>query len=85
MSDLESRRAARRAAMPTVSAIVAELSAQFPSLKVIYACENGIVVGVKPCNENAFQIPPNYFPMWSPEKKEPAVSPTAKHAKGRGT
>jgi hypothetical protein len=70
VSDLESRRAARRAAMPTVSAIVAELSAQFPSLKVIYASENGIVVGVKPSDENSFQIPANYFPMWQPEAKK---------------
>jgi hypothetical protein len=70
MSDIEARRAARRAAMPTVSAFVAEMSAQFPGLKVIYACENGIVVGVKPSDENAFQIPANYFPTRQVEVKK---------------
>jgi hypothetical protein len=70
MSDLDPRRAARRAAMPTVSAIVAELSAQFPSLKVIYACENGIVVGRKPADTEVFEIPENYFPMRAMQTKE---------------
>jgi hypothetical protein len=70
VTDLDPRRAARRAAMPTVSAIVAELSAQFPSLKVIYACENGIVVGRKPADTEVFEIPENYFPMRAMQTKE---------------
>jgi hypothetical protein len=37
---------------------------------VIYACENGIVVGVKPSDENAFQIPANYFPTRQVEVKK---------------
>jgi hypothetical protein len=45
MSDLDAQRAARRAAMPTVSALLEEWSAMFPGTKVIYAVENGIRVG----------------------------------------
>ena len=58
MSDIESQRAARRAAMPLTTAFV-EQYAEF-SPKVIYARENGIRVGKPPQDENAFDIPPNY-------------------------
>jgi hypothetical protein len=54
--------------MPTVAAIVDEYRKWLG--KVIYASENGHEIGVKPCNENAFQIPPNYRPMWKPEVKK---------------
>jgi hypothetical protein len=70
MSDIDAQRAARRAAMPTVSALLEEWSAMFPGTKVIYAVENGIRVGREPCNESAFTIPPNYRPMWAPETKK---------------
>lgn len=56
----EERLNARRAAMPVVSALVNELRETFPDAAVIYAQENGITVGKRPCRENAFTIPPNY-------------------------
>jgi hypothetical protein len=61
-------RESNRAAMPTVAAIVDEYRQWLG--KVVYASENGHEIGVKPCNENAFQIPPNYRPMWKPEVKK---------------
>ena len=60
MSDREAQRAARRAAMPTVSAIVAELEQFKP--QVVYAQENGITVGKAPKYAEVFDIPANYFP-----------------------
>ena len=57
---LEARRAARRAAMPIVSAFVNEVRETFPDVTVIYAHENGITVGRRQNNESAFTIPCNY-------------------------
>ena len=68
MTDTEARRAARRAAMPVTSALLAEFAEW--GATVVYAQENGITVGKKPCNENAFQIPPNYCPSWTPPEKK---------------
>lgn len=56
--------------MPTVAAIVAEMEAQFPTMKVIYASENGIVVGRKPVDTEVFDIPRDYFPMREMPAKE---------------
>lgn len=58
MSDIEAKRAARRAAMPITSAFV-EQHAQF-SPTVIFASENGITAGKPPRDENAFTIPRGY-------------------------
>lgn len=60
MSDLEARRAARRAAMPVTTALLAEYAEFAP--KVVYAQENGITVGKKPDYSSAFTVPANYFP-----------------------
>jgi hypothetical protein len=68
MTDTEARRAARRAAMPITTALLAEYAEW--GARVVYACENGITVGKRPCNENAFQIPPNYRPSWTPPEKK---------------
>jgi hypothetical protein len=57
---IESIRAARRAAMPTVTALLAEFAEFAPT--VVYASENGITAGKKPDYSNAFTIPANYFP-----------------------
>jgi hypothetical protein len=66
-------RAANRAAMPTVAALVDEWRALFPGLKVIYASENGHVIGKRDENENAFTIPPNYLrPAATKKPKEAA-------------
>ena len=46
--------------MPTVAAMVDEIRAQFPGVKVTYARENGIEVGKRDRDENAFDIPPGY-------------------------
>lgn len=68
MSDAEARRAARRAAMPVTTALLAEF-AQYGAT-VVYACENGITVGKKPQDENVFDIPAGYAPMRpAPEAK----------------
>lgn len=59
MTDIEAKRAARRAAMPLTTAFV-ERYAEF-SPKVIYASENGITVGKPPpSDENVFVIPARY-------------------------
>jgi hypothetical protein len=58
----EALRAARRAAMPLVGAMVQEWRTLFPNLTVIYASENGIEVGKKPQDTEVFTIPANYFP-----------------------
>jgi hypothetical protein len=58
MKDMESQRAARRAAMPQTTALV-EQYAEF-SPKVIYASENGITVGRRPQYAEVFTIPPRY-------------------------
>lgn len=63
----EARRAARRAAMPITTAILAEYAEFSPT--VIYASENGITVGKKPDYPEAFAIPPRYFPMAQIEVK----------------
>jgi hypothetical protein len=58
----EERRAARRAAMPVVSALLDEWLALFPGTQVVYAVENGISAGKRPDYSNAFRIPADYFP-----------------------
>lgn len=63
---LEAKRAARRAAMPVVTAILAEYAQFAPT--VVFASENGIVVGKPPVYAEVFDIPPGYRPMWSPKK-----------------
>lgn len=65
---IEAKRAARRAAMPTVTAIVQEYERFAP--KVIYAQENGITVGKPPVYTEVFDVPANYFPSWRPEVKK---------------
>lgn len=67
MSDLESRRAARRAAMPVTSALLAEYAEW--GATVVYAEENWITVGKKPDYSNAFDIPAGYAPMRRTEAK----------------
>lgn len=67
MSDIDAQRAARRAAMPTVSAWLEEY-AEFGA-KVIYAVENGITAGRKPKDAEVFQIPAGYSPMRAVETK----------------
>lgn len=59
-ADIEARRAARRAAMPTITALVEQYAEFSPT--VVWAEENGITVGKKPdyTSENAFQIPHGY-------------------------
>lgn len=61
MTDIEAKRAARRAAMPVTTSLLAEF-AEFGAT-VVYACENGITVGKKPQEENVFEIPTGYAPM----------------------
>lgn len=68
MSDIDAQRAARRAAMPIVSAMLEEFAEFSP--KVIFASENGISVGKRPVAESAFTIPPGYFPMRPVETKK---------------
>lgn len=63
----EALRAARRAAMPITTALLAEYAAFKP--KVIYASEAGITVGKKPQYAEVFEIPVNYFPMKTFEGK----------------
>jgi hypothetical protein len=67
MSDLDARRAARRAAMPVTNSLLAEFSEW--GAKVIYAQENGITVGKKPEYSGAFDVPPGYAPMRQVELK----------------
>jgi hypothetical protein len=59
--DLEAKRAARRAAMPTVTALVEQFAEFAP--KVIYASENGHTVGKPPVYAEVFDIPRGYSPM----------------------
>jgi hypothetical protein len=70
LTDTEARRAARRAAMPITTALLAEYAEW--GATVVYACENGITVGKKPCeqSDNVLHIPPNYRPMWTPREKK---------------
>jgi hypothetical protein len=65
---IEAKRAARRAAMPTVTAILAEYAAFAPT--VVFASENGITVGKEPDYSGAFTVPAGYAPMWKPEAKK---------------
>lgn len=58
MSDIQAQRAARRAAMPIVSAFVEQYAEFAPT--VIYAEEAGIRVGKKPQDAEVFDIPPRY-------------------------
>ncbi len=60
MSEVLERRSSNRARMPTVAAIVDEYRSLGLTVTVIHATENGITVGKKPTNENAFDIPPGY-------------------------
>lgn len=55
---IESKRAARRAAMPIVSSIVAQYAAFNPV--VVYASERGITVGKRPVYAEVFCIPRGY-------------------------
>ena len=57
---LVEQRKFNRLTMPTVAAIVDEYRAFFPDLKVIFASEDGVRVGMPPANEKAFTIPRNY-------------------------
>lgn len=61
LTDTEARRAARRAAMPITTALLAEYAEW--GATVVYACENGITVGKRPKDENVFDIPAGYAPM----------------------
>lgn len=60
-------RESNRASMPGVAAIVDEYRALFPDLKVVYASENGVTVGKRGADANAFQVPANYFPGGKPK------------------
>jgi hypothetical protein len=64
---IEAKRAARRAAMPIVTAIVQEYEQFAP--KVIFAHENGVTVGKPPQYIEVFEIPARYFPMAQIEAK----------------
>lgn len=71
MSDIEAKRAARRAAMPIVSSIVDELERDGLSPRVIYASENGITVGKRPEYAEVFEIPRGYLmPSAKPKDKK---------------
>lgn len=67
MSDIEAKRAARRAAMPVTTAFVEQYAEWSP--KVIYARENGITVGKRDEDENCFEIPANYLKPTEGRKK----------------
>ncbi len=54
----EEKRAARRAAMPITTAFVTRYAEFEPT--VIYAQENGIMVGKMPIDESAFTVPLGY-------------------------
>jgi hypothetical protein len=58
MSDIEAKRAARRAAMPTTTEFIEQYADFAPTL--IYASENGKTYGKEPVDENAFTIPRGY-------------------------
>lgn len=58
MSDIDAKRAARRASMPITTAFVEQYAEFAPT--VIYAEENGIKVGKRPVNESVFDIPRGY-------------------------
>ena len=60
MTDIEARRAARRKAMPVVTALVESLEAEGLQPKVIFAQENGITVGHRPEYREVFDIPKGY-------------------------
>jgi hypothetical protein len=55
------RRGSNRAQMPTVAAMVDEIRALGFPVKVTYARENGLTVGGRIRDENAFTIPPGYL------------------------
>jgi hypothetical protein len=65
--DTEAKRAARRAAMPVTTSLLAEYAEW--GARVIYARENGITAGKKPDYSGAFDIPPGYAPMREVETK----------------
>ncbi|HEX8924926.1 MAG TPA: hypothetical protein VF786_04000 [Terriglobales bacterium] len=67
MTTIEAKRAARRAAMPITTALLAEFAEFAPT--VVYACENGITVGKRPVYAEVFDVPANYFPMARVEVK----------------
>jgi hypothetical protein len=68
MTDIEAKRAARRAAMPITTAFV-EQYAEFGA-KLIYAQEGGITFGKPPQYTEVFTIPANYgMPSGTPTKK----------------
>lgn len=52
MSDLERERAANRAAMPETARFLDELRAVFGPVRVVWASENGLVVGRPPIAVN---------------------------------
>lgn len=58
MTDIEAKRAARRAAMPITTALVEQYAEFKPT--VIYAQENGITVGKEPQDREVFTIPHGY-------------------------
>jgi hypothetical protein len=61
---------AMRKAMPTVAQIVDDFREfMTEGAKVVYASENGHVIDRRE-PENAFDIPPNYFPCRQIERKE---------------
>lgn len=70
----EQQRQNNRELMPNVAALIDEWREQFPDLKVIWAEDlvTGHSVGKKPdpATENAFTIPPNYYPTSIPPKTE---------------
>jgi hypothetical protein len=68
MTDLEAKRAARRAAMPITAALVEQYAEFSPT--VIYAQENGLTVGKPPHYAEVFDIPANYHPSYQLPAKE---------------
>jgi len=67
VTEIEAKRAARRAAMPITTALMEQYAEFSPTL--IYASENGRAFGKPPQDENAFTIPANYRPAFEPVKK----------------
>lgn len=62
--DREEQKRKNREAAPALAALIDEVKAQFPDAKLIWGEDltTGVTFGKKPENENAFTIPPDYFP-----------------------
>lgn len=62
--DREKQRQRNREAAPALAALLDEWLLKFPGAKLVWGEDltTGATFGKKPENENAFTIPPNYFP-----------------------